>query len=332
MSRWAWAEVDLDAIRHNVEVLCAVAAPAAVWAVVKADGYGHGAVPVAGAALDGGAGGSVRRAGPGGVGAARRRSRLPDPGAQRATAVGAGRRGACRPRSDGVLATRSCEAIAAAGGREHPVHLKIDTGMHRVGAAAARCRGPCRGHRRVAGGPAGRRVHPPGRRRRARRSVQRTADRVVRRRAARHSVVARPSPAARARGQLGGDSRPSRRRASTWCAPASPSTASRPVPHSTRQPRRCGRRCRCAPGCRTSSRCSAGDRISYGLRHRFDRDATRGDAAARLRRRGAAAAVRGWRRGADRRAAPADRRRRHDGSADGRLRRRRRSPSATRSC
>jgi len=51
----AWAEVSLDAIRHNVAVLRDVAAPAALCAVVKADGYGHGAVPVARAALEAGA-------------------------------------------------------------------------------------------------------------------------------------------------------------------------------------------------------------------------------------------------------------------------------------
>lgn len=51
----AWVEVDLDAVVHNVRVLREVAAPAAVCAVVKADGYGHGAVPVARAALTGGA-------------------------------------------------------------------------------------------------------------------------------------------------------------------------------------------------------------------------------------------------------------------------------------
>ena len=46
--RWAWAEVDLDAVAHNVGVLRDAVAPGGVWAVVKADGYGHGAVPVAG--------------------------------------------------------------------------------------------------------------------------------------------------------------------------------------------------------------------------------------------------------------------------------------------
>jgi len=49
------AEINLDAIRHNTAVLAAAARPAQLCAVVKADGYGHGAVPVARAALDGGA-------------------------------------------------------------------------------------------------------------------------------------------------------------------------------------------------------------------------------------------------------------------------------------
>ncbi|MCP4245529.1 MAG: alanine racemase [bacterium] len=49
-------EVDLDAIRHNVAEISRVAAPAEFCAVVKADGYGHGDVPVAAAALEAGAG------------------------------------------------------------------------------------------------------------------------------------------------------------------------------------------------------------------------------------------------------------------------------------
>lgn len=47
--------VDLSAIAANVAHLRKVAAPAEVWAVVKADGYGHGAVQVGRAALDAGA-------------------------------------------------------------------------------------------------------------------------------------------------------------------------------------------------------------------------------------------------------------------------------------
>lgn len=53
--RWARAEIDLTAIEHNVRVLRDVVAPADIWAVVKADGYGHGAVRVAEAALRAGA-------------------------------------------------------------------------------------------------------------------------------------------------------------------------------------------------------------------------------------------------------------------------------------
>ncbi|GAB4215432.1 MAG: alanine racemase [Sandaracinaceae bacterium] len=41
------AEIDLDAIAHNLGVLRRLAAPAKVLAVVKADAYGHGVVPVA---------------------------------------------------------------------------------------------------------------------------------------------------------------------------------------------------------------------------------------------------------------------------------------------
>src|SRR5215218_9681907 len=47
--------VDLGAIRRNARTLLAALGPAELWAVVKADGYGHGAVDVAGAALGEGA-------------------------------------------------------------------------------------------------------------------------------------------------------------------------------------------------------------------------------------------------------------------------------------
>src|SRR5512137_650303 len=50
------AEIDLAAIAANVRVACALAGKtAAVMAVVKADAYGHGAVPVAREALGAGA-------------------------------------------------------------------------------------------------------------------------------------------------------------------------------------------------------------------------------------------------------------------------------------
>src|ERR687892_2091185 len=51
----ALARVDLGAIERNCARLAAVAAPARLCAVVKADGYGHGAVAAARAAQAGGA-------------------------------------------------------------------------------------------------------------------------------------------------------------------------------------------------------------------------------------------------------------------------------------
>ena len=47
--------IDLGAVRHNARRLVEVVGPAELWAVVKADGYGHGAVDVSRAALEGGA-------------------------------------------------------------------------------------------------------------------------------------------------------------------------------------------------------------------------------------------------------------------------------------
>ncbi len=47
--------IDLAALRANVRTLLRALAGAELWAVVKANGYGHGAVDVAGAALGSGA-------------------------------------------------------------------------------------------------------------------------------------------------------------------------------------------------------------------------------------------------------------------------------------
>ena len=55
MSNLLGAYVDLAAIRHNVKVLQNLAKNSEVMAVVKADAYGHGLVPVAKAARQGGA-------------------------------------------------------------------------------------------------------------------------------------------------------------------------------------------------------------------------------------------------------------------------------------
>ena len=43
-----WAEIDLEALRHNYHTIAnAVSGNARLMAVIKADGYGHGAVAVA---------------------------------------------------------------------------------------------------------------------------------------------------------------------------------------------------------------------------------------------------------------------------------------------
>lgn len=54
--RWSWAEIDLNAIRHNVSaVKRRLASGVRLMAVVKADAYGHGAVQCAKTALNSGA-------------------------------------------------------------------------------------------------------------------------------------------------------------------------------------------------------------------------------------------------------------------------------------
>ncbi|TML47053.1 MAG: alanine racemase, partial [Actinobacteria bacterium] len=47
--------IDLGAVRRNAATLLRAAGEAELWAVVKAEGYGHGAADVSRAALDAGA-------------------------------------------------------------------------------------------------------------------------------------------------------------------------------------------------------------------------------------------------------------------------------------
>lgn len=54
-TRRTWAEIDLDALAHNLRALRTVLSPSCrIMAVVKADAYGHGLVPASRAALDAG--------------------------------------------------------------------------------------------------------------------------------------------------------------------------------------------------------------------------------------------------------------------------------------
>jgi alanine racemase len=130
--RWAWAEIDEAAIAHNVSVLSRHASPSQSWAVVKADGYGHGAVTAARAALSGGASGlcvalvqegvELREAGIG----APILVLSEQPHDELADAVGHGLHLT-------VYRPDTIEQLERLGAVKHPVHLKIDTGMHRAG-------------------------------------------------------------------------------------------------------------------------------------------------------------------------------------------------------
>jgi len=136
------AEIDLEAVRHNIGELRR-ASSTDVCAVVKADGYGHGAVPVAVAALEAGAawlavalveeGVALRSAG---ITAPVLVLSEPHPAA--APLVVANDLRPTLYTAAGIAAM-----AAAAGGAPAPirspatplaVHVKVDTGMHRVGA------------------------------------------------------------------------------------------------------------------------------------------------------------------------------------------------------
>ena len=168
----AWADVSLDAVAANVAALVEHVAPAAVCAVVKADGYGHGAVPVArrggrggrdvaggrpGAGGDRAARGGDRRAGAAAVGAAARR----------------GGRGARRRRRGHPLQPRPHRA-GRRGGRPTgwDVDVRAPEGGHRDAPGRRRTRrgrGAAREQVRVAPRPVARcRVDPLRGRRRAR--------------------------------------------------------------------------------------------------------------------------------------------------------------------
>lgn len=134
------AEVDLDAIAHNIKLVQELVAPAGVCAVIKAFAYGHGLVRVAEAAA---------RAGVSSVGVA-----LPEEGrAVRQAGLDVPIVALSEPHSDAMdeivffsitpsLYTRdaieSLESIAAREKRsDYPVHMKVDTGMNRVGVPVA---------------------------------------------------------------------------------------------------------------------------------------------------------------------------------------------------
>jgi len=132
------AHIDLGAVRHNAGLLARLVAPATLCAVVKADAYGHGAPAVAQAAIEGGASGLAVALVDEGIelrdaGIAAPVLVLSEPAADAAAdTVAAG----LTPTVYGEEMRALIEDSARALGVRHSVHLKVDTGMHRVGAAA----------------------------------------------------------------------------------------------------------------------------------------------------------------------------------------------------
>ncbi|MBV8065387.1 MAG: alanine racemase [Actinobacteria bacterium] len=118
--------IDLGAVRHNVRRLLAALRGAQVWAVVKADGYGHGAGDIAGAALGAGATALCVATVPEGL-ALRREFRT-----ERIIVMGpALNREIAQARDAHLELVVSSEEIPS-GVR---VHLKVDTGMGRWGVS-----------------------------------------------------------------------------------------------------------------------------------------------------------------------------------------------------
>jgi alanine racemase len=135
--RPAWAEIDVGAAQRNASLLGRLVGPSELCAVVKADGYGHGAVALAQAALAGGAGWLAVALVEEGVALREAGIEVPilllsePPVAAMEEAL------ACRLvptvySSEGVRALGQAAANGTHGLVD--VHLKVNTGMHRVGA------------------------------------------------------------------------------------------------------------------------------------------------------------------------------------------------------
>jgi alanine racemase len=119
--------IDLGAVRRNAETLRRVLAGSELWAVVKADGYGHGAADVGRAVLEAGASALCVATVPEGV-------------ALRSSLGGGPRLIVLGPSSDGEIAgaREAGLELTVADGRvpeSLPTHLKLDTGMGRWGLA-----------------------------------------------------------------------------------------------------------------------------------------------------------------------------------------------------
>ena len=133
--RAARADIDLAAVAHNVALLRGVVAPALLCAVVKADGYGHGAIAVSETVIAAGADwlavALMEEA------AVLRRSGIDVPilllSQPRPADMAAAVRFDLRVTVTTPEGVELLAAAAAAQERRVRVHLKVDTGMNRVG-------------------------------------------------------------------------------------------------------------------------------------------------------------------------------------------------------
>jgi alanine racemase len=116
--------IDLGAIRHNVRRLLDALEGSDLWAVVKANGYGHGATDAARAALTAGATALC-------VATAEEGLELRQGGAEARIVV----MGPADPREVAAAREAGLELVVSGGEipDEIPVHLKLDTGMGRWG-------------------------------------------------------------------------------------------------------------------------------------------------------------------------------------------------------
>jgi alanine racemase len=135
----AWIEIDRSALISNTHRIRRFLAPqTALMAVVKADGYGHGAVTVAESAREGGAGSfgvatlaeaiELRQAG------------LREPVLVLGNLTQASELRTClhwdlMPTISSLNQALVASNVGIAGGRDLAVHIKLDTGMTRLGAA-----------------------------------------------------------------------------------------------------------------------------------------------------------------------------------------------------
>ena len=135
--RPAWAEISASALAHNVRVLKEIVGDAKFCAVVKANGYGHGALLAATGALEGGAdslavaivdeGIELRDAGV--TAPILLLAEIPPETIADALAHG------LTLTVGSVAGAKAAVETAQELGGVHRVHVKVDTGMHRAGVA-----------------------------------------------------------------------------------------------------------------------------------------------------------------------------------------------------